>query len=565
MSQSEDSVVTSVTSPPIWEVRAAGKRNACLEKMPTQWMLPESTWDSLPTPLAKHKVNLIELDIVRRSGILSERELDITTNYSVAKLLELLATGELTSVETTVAFSKRAAIAGQLTNCLTETMFEEAEKRARYLDFLREKGETAGPLHGLPISLKDTFQIVGTQATIGLTAYLDRVSKENSSLVDLLLDLGAVLYVKTNVPQTMMTADSENIIFGRTLNPHNTLLTAGGSSGGEGSLVAFRGSPLGVGTDIAGSIRIPSLCCGTYGFRPSTARIPYGKQQGCSNPGFKTILPVAGPLANDLESLKIFTKAVIQAQPAEYDSTALAIPWRDNVEDSVGPKLRLGLLVEDPMFPVHPPVRAALEQASLLLKAQGHEIVPLGADECQISYIHDVTFAYFGMDNTSSGIVAQGGEPPIASRLAAVNELKAIAAGGGGLPDLAQLSPFEKLAALNIRRAAISEMWHKIWATHQLDAVICPGAQSTALEHDTFGLVPYTSFLNLLDYPACIIPLGRAQAYPPFEKKSAQSMPKYNSTAVENAPCAIQVFTKRLRDEECLAVSKIIDNCLLRG
>lgn len=87
-------------------------------------------------------------------------------------------------------------------------MFDEAQIRARELDALRESGKLAGPLHGLPISIKDSFQVAGTQATLGLVAYLDRHSEKNSCLVEILLSLGAVLYVKTNIPQTMMVCPS---------------------------------------------------------------------------------------------------------------------------------------------------------------------------------------------------------------------------------------------------------------------------------------------------------------------------------------------------------------------
>lgn len=91
------------------------------------------------------------------------------------------------------------------TSCLTEILFEQAQERARELDSLRVKGQLAGPLHGLPISLKDSFQVKGTEATLGFVAYLDRgPSQENSCLVDVLLAQGAVLYCKTNVPQTLM-------------------------------------------------------------------------------------------------------------------------------------------------------------------------------------------------------------------------------------------------------------------------------------------------------------------------------------------------------------------------
>ena len=96
----------------------------------------------------------------------------------------------------------------------------------------------------------------------------------NATLVDILRKLGAVLYVKTNVPTAMMIAESVNNVFGRTVNPLNRKLTSGGSSGGESALIAFGGSPLGIGTDIGGSLRIPAACTGIFTLRPSFGRFP---------------------------------------------------------------------------------------------------------------------------------------------------------------------------------------------------------------------------------------------------------------------------------------------------
>lgn len=135
-----------------------------------------------------------------------------------------------------------------------------------------------------------------------------------------------ILVVQTLTEQ--QTADSDNNIFGRTLNPSNTALTAGGSSGGEGAIVAFRGSPLGIGTDVAGSIRIPASCCGTYGFKPTVNRIPFGGQAIMSDLGLRAIMACAGPLANDIDALEILVKAVIDHGPARYDAKAFDLPWR---------------------------------------------------------------------------------------------------------------------------------------------------------------------------------------------------------------------------------------------
>ncbi|KAK8108352.1 fatty-acid amide hydrolase [Apiospora sp. TS-2023a] len=524
-----------------WQEKVAKKRLARQKAIPTAWALPKSVLDSLPalSEFSTTRLDLLAKDIPRLSGILTERELDITESHDVPSLLGGLASGTFTSVEVTLAFSKRAAIAHQLTNCLTETFFSQAEERARYLDDLRSNGRPLGPLHGLPISLKDTYQVEGTQACIGAVALLDKTSTENSALVDLLLDLGAVLYVKTNVSQVLMCVESDNNVFGRTLNPWNTSLTAGGSSGGEGALVAFRGSPLGVGTDLAGSVRIPSLCCGTYGFKPSSRRLPYGRQVMPLNVGIGAIVPSAGALANDMAALQIFMRAVIDANPSSYDATAIDVPWR-RINESPRPKLRLGLLPEDPLFPLHPPVRETIKNAVNILKSHGHEVVLLDAADCHVAALNQIGGRLLELDQTPADIIASG----VAAAAAMDDRL-------------------EQFGALQNQRAGIAESWQKIWAKHDLDAIVAPSAQSTAMEHDQHGWPAYSMFLNVLDYPACVIPFGRAiHNDTDLAADLGHGTPIYKPDAVEGAPCSIQVFTSGMRDEECLAVAAVIDTCL---
>jgi amidase len=136
-------------------------------------------------------------------------------------------------------------------NCLSDAFFDEAVERAKALDdHLNRTGELKGPLHGLPISLKDNFNIKGRDSTVGFTSLVNDPSEYNATLVDVLENLGAVRYCKTNVPTAMMIAESVNNVFGRTVSPLNRKVTSGGSSGGESALIAFGGSPLGIGTDI---------------------------------------------------------------------------------------------------------------------------------------------------------------------------------------------------------------------------------------------------------------------------------------------------------------------------
>lgn len=231
-----------------WEKKAAAKREENFKKIPKEWILAP---EFLKGDKTSHESVLA---VPAECGILTPEEVVVTQNFDAVSLAKVVQVGSLKAEDVAIAFCKRAAIAQQLTNCLTETFFEDAIKRGKWLDqYLAEKGRPVGPLHGLPISIKDPFNYTGVQSTLGMIAFLDNPpARENSPLVDILLDLGAILYCKTNIPQTMMTADSDNNTFGRTLNPHRLSLGAGGSSGGEGALVAMRGSVIGVGTDIGG-------------------------------------------------------------------------------------------------------------------------------------------------------------------------------------------------------------------------------------------------------------------------------------------------------------------------
>ncbi|VUC35351.1 unnamed protein product [Clonostachys rosea] len=544
-----------------WEDKVKEKRERCFKAIPQDWRIPDAILSQLPQPLEDNATNLIKLGIVRQCGILTDDELDITEYHTTTNLLDKLKSGSLTSVQITTAFSKRAAIAHQLVNCLTETFFDRAIQRAQYLDDQRAAGKICGPLHGLPVSIKDSFRVIGSQSTLGIVSFLNKEpATSNSVLVDMLIELGSVIYVKTNVPQTLATVDSENNIFGRTLNPWNTMLGPGGSSGGEGALVAFRGSPLGVGTDVGGSIRIPSLCCGVYGFKPTVGRIPYGGQQDCGKPGTDFIIPAAGPLSNDLGSVGIFMKAVLEANPAALDSTAIDVPWR-SVPDSSEKKLRIGLLPEDPKYPLHPPVKRTLAEAVKALETCGHEIISLNPDQCHVSDATEVAWQFFMIDDTAYGHV-QAGEEYLVQSVKHTHGLSA-SLKPVFVPDVVGMDRLDHVAVLKTKRAEMIEDWRKTWLS--VDVVLSPSAQSTAVEHDKFGLPPYTTLTNILDYPSCIIPFGQVSGddiEQQFLTTPDQIAPPYNAQLFQGAPCSVQIFTKTLRDEECLEIAKAVDKCL---
>lgn len=236
---------TTEIRPPIWEDIGARKRALLSASIPQEWRVPA---DLLP-PASQDDVTAWPAT----SGWFTEDELKIT-EQTATQLVAQLISGELQSETVTRAFCKRAAAAHQLVNCLSETCFERAIATARARDeHFAKTGQPVGPLHGLPISLKDNFKLTGLDTTVGFSSHVGDAAAVDSMLAKVLEEAGAVFYVKTNVPTAMMIAETINNVFGRTLNPLNRQTTSGGSSGGESALLVLKGSPIGVGTDIGKS------------------------------------------------------------------------------------------------------------------------------------------------------------------------------------------------------------------------------------------------------------------------------------------------------------------------
>ncbi|GKZ67642.1 hypothetical protein AnigIFM50267_002128 [Aspergillus niger] len=527
-----------------WEGLIADKLNDRASKIPPEWVLPKTILSRIT-----QDANISAFDILRHHCLLSREEVTITESYDAQSLHQEIIKGRLTSLQVCKAFCKRAAIAQQLTNCATEILFAEAFKRAEFLDdYLAKYGKPYGPFHGLPISVKDSFNIKGQATTIGFVSFLRKpVAAKNSPLVDILLANGAILYIKTNIPQTLLTMDSVNNIFGRTLNPHKLGLSAGGSSGGEGALVAFRGSILGVGTDVGGSIRAPSLCNGAYGFKPTADRIPHGRVELGDRPGTPGVVSAVGPLANSASDLTFFCKTVLSSEPWRYDSTALGTAWRDV---PLKKKLSIGVYMGDEHFPLFPPVKRALSSAQAALENAGHS-VHLVTNAPSFHEGLKLAARYFLFDNKQTLLrhVLDGDEQPIK----ALEYASPAALAGIQDPILTLDDVWDANASLMEYREKMAEVWKQ----HNLDVLICPGHWSTAGPHDTYGPPVYTVIWNLLNFPASIIPYLKAN-----KSLDSESCSGYDPDAVDGAPTAIQVVGWRFQDEEVLMATEVIDKAL---
>ncbi|GAO50068.1 fatty-acid amide hydrolase [Saitoella complicata NRRL Y-17804] len=477
------------------------KRLAQLSQIPPDWLLPQS---SLPLPFdftdVTHDHSAVAdftstpaWDVRRffeKCGLLTEKECEIVS-VDAFVALENMRNGDWTAVEVTTAYCKSAAVAQQTTTCLTEIFFDRALSRAHDLDdHFRRTGKTMGPLHGLPISLKDQFNITGIDTTMGYVKWIGQIASQNSTLVDILLESGAVLYVKTNVPQTLMFGETVNNIFGRTLNPLNTSLSPGGSSGGEAALLAAHGSPLGVGTDIGGSIRVPSGFCGLYGLKPSHGRIPYyGAANSCM--GQESVPSVAGPMARSLRDLKLFLRAVCGAMPWRRDPQCVELAFRDFV---IPRRLRIGVLSTNSIEPPSPEVRAAMSRLVASLRHAGHEIVEWSPPP-HLSGLEIVCKMY----------TADAGEDIRAS----LHPEDIVPGIHGHHPSPKRTSVYE-LWQLHRQRDEYAHRYLGYWNEMGVDCVLSPVTSHTAMKHGhsgAEGTASYTAIFNLLGYASCCFPV----------------------------------------------------------
>ncbi|KWU46948.1 amidase [Rhodotorula sp. JG-1b] len=524
-----------------WRDLAAQKREQQAQLIPAEWRL---------SPEIISQAGDDVTGIAEQSGILSARELEITELDEVNELAERIANKTYTAEEVAVAFSKRAAIAQQLTNC---------EFSFPYRSIYHALTPTQ---YGVPVSLKDQFDIAGTELTQGYVAYLGRISERDSALAALLRDSGAVFHCRTNVPQTLMIGETFNHLFGRTVNPHCRKLIPGGSSGGEGALIAMKGSILGVGTDIGGSVRIPSAMCGLHTIRPTTRRVPYGHATN-SMLGQESIVSVAGPMARSLNSCTYFLRSVLNKNPADYDATSLPFAFNETAygRASHDGKLSFGVMRTDHLVTPTPPIRRALEMAVQRVRDAGHEVIEF--DTKDFNEYYTLAGKFFSADGGEDirRVLAAIDEPPIEGVLVAEDE---------------KVPSVYALWQLNRAREAMQQKFLDKWLAtaketstgRPIDGLLAPPAPITACLPGNNRHVGYTTFFNLLDLPALVFPVTKVNAekdvadsdFKALSEEDEKFRGDYDPQLTANVPVAVQLVGRRWRDEELLGLGEIVSD-----
>ncbi|CEI63574.1 unnamed protein product [Fusarium venenatum] len=481
-----------------------------------------------------------------------------TDFVDIKDVINLLETKQITAIELI-----RGYIARQ-TNCLTEICFDDAMAQAKHLDeYQKETGRLIGPLHGVPVTVKDQFNIAGLDSTLGYVGKAFAPASHDAPLINTLKELGAVIIAKTNLPQSIMWCETNNPLWGLTTHPHDSKLTPGGSSGGEAAILALGGSLIGWGTDLGGSIRIPCHMNGIWGLRPSSGRISYRGVE-LTQDGQQHIPSVVGPMARSLDSLTLATKLSIEAEHWTIDSQLPPIPWRANLFQTFSKKpLVIGALLNDGLVKVHPPIERVFRKLVGQLKSAGHEIVEWNSSmHSDIMKITDGLHTSDGGEDIRRG-VSEGGEPFIPRTQAFV--------------DLGKPISVYSYWQLNKRKVTAQNSYLDMWNTvrspsgKMVDLLLVPTMPHTAVPHTCCYWAGYTKVFNLLDYTALTFPAGKANkeldekynvTYEPRNDIDARVWGLYDALAMEGLPVGLQLVGRRFEEEKVLGAMTQIEKLL---
>jgi aspartyl-tRNA(Asn)/glutamyl-tRNA(Gln) amidotransferase subunit A len=427
--------------------------------------------------------------------------MDSDLTYSDAtKLAELIRTREVSPVDVVQAHLDRIEAINPKVNAIV-TLVDGALEAAKAAEQALSAGANVGPLHGVPFTVKDSIDTAGVLTQRGSPIFKGRVPEVDAVSVERMKAAGAILLAKTNLPEFSYSTETDNLLTGRANNPWNLDRTPGGSSGGESAAVAAGLSPLGLGTDLAISVRGPAAHTGIVALKPTHGRIPMTGVW----PRVPRRFWHLGPMARTVRDVALAYSLL--AGPDGADGYAISAPSLDTgVGSSPGRPLRVGWLVEPGFGPVDPEVAATVQAAAEALKSTGAIVEPVRIPALEADFALDVFNALHVMEMKPGFLEATAGRGD--------NEIFKIARGMLDTPD----TPYRDYVLAEQARERIKDGYADYFQRY--DALLTPVLPIPAHEHGATQFVingqtvPFTYIqgatvpLNLTGLPGLSIRFG---------------------------------------------------------
>jgi amidase len=442
---------------------------------------------------------------------------------SATWLAEAIRTRRISSLEAVDACLARIQAVNPAINAVVR-LTEDARERARDADAALARGKLAGPLHGVPFTIKDSLDTAGVVTTAGTVGWRDRVPTTDATVVTRLKAAGGILLGKTNTPEFTWSDETDNDVFGRTSNPYDLERTPGGSSGGAAAIVAAGGSPFDIGSDTGDSIRQPAHVCGIAGLKPTSGRVPRTGHW----PGYQGLFESftqLGPMARRVEDLGLLLP--ILAGPDGEDPHVVPAPLGDPSDVAVA-TLRVVTFTDNGIRTPTPETVAAVEAAARAVETAGARVraeVPPGLDEAWDAWdglIRADGFAWLHR------LIEAAGTP-----------------GWGSYATRDWITPGEPLPGdqmTQLIERADGIRGRLLRWIRDVDLIVCPAMPQPAIRHGEssaswFGDT-YSDVHNLTGWPAVVVRGG---------------------TSNEGLPIGVQLVARPWREDVALAGARVVE------
>ncbi len=497
---------------------------------------------------------------------------------SATQMRELLDRREVSSVDLVKAHLTRIDARDHALKSYTHVFREQSVASAREADARRAKAQTRSLLDGLPVSVKESLDMEGMASTMGVESRRSHRATSDAVMVRVLKECGAIILGRTNISQYLVFHESRNPVFGQTANPWALDRGPGGSSGGEGAAIASGISPLGIGTDIGGSIRVPAHFCGIAGLKPTLDRWS-NRGSNTSLTGQEAVRGQIGPMARTTADVTLLMHALDPLRLSALDGRVPPLPFEDPKKIDLS-KLRVGVFEDDGLVRSSRALERAVRRASDALKDRGATIVPFLPPR-----IAEHIFLYFAALSADGGAIMRRGlegghTDPVLKGLRRIADLPAPlrAAASRAALVLGQENIARLLEAIGEK--SVEEYWG---ITNQLrayrfevsdaldragiDVVLCPPHATPALPHlgaKDFVLAGSPSMLwNIMQFPAGVVPVTRVRA---DETKREAKFDRLETLAAKvddgstGLPIGVQVVARPWREDLCLAAMQAIED-----
>ena len=453
---------------------------------------------------------------------------------SAIELARRIADRQLSSVEVVEAHLNRMAAVNPALNAVVRVLADEARASAVLADNRLAAGESVGPLHGVPFTVKENIDMAGLPTTWGVPALAKAVVPADAPVVERMRAAGGIPIGRTNLPDMALRVHTVSSLHGLTRNPWNPGRTAGGSSGGEAAALASGMSPIGLGNDIGGSLRNPANACGIASIRPSAGRIPDAGYVPAEDRLLAVqLMQVQGPMARRVADVRLGLRVLMGAHPRD--------PWSIDAPFE-GPPLarpiRVAVLPEPPGGSTDPKVAAVVRRAAQALADAGYVV----EEACPPRYEDAVNCwarLILGDFGSVLGMLTPMMSAEAATFLNNFNE---------GIPPLADVAAWSHLM---VERDGIARAWSTFMADRPL--LLSPAWTQLPFEHGFDSATPAGTAAtrelmrpvvpaNLLGLPSACVPAGRDEG--------------------TGLPIGVLITGRRLRDDLCLEAAEAIETRL---